>query len=122
MGDFGIFFILFQSQLNGYVKCWIDGSEDPEYMLEEEFKDLVRKAYNDDFIYKILDCISTTSIFLWDVMKKTIYRPTPIIDHSTIAKKAFEERDSLEKSNQLDSNPLSGVSYNHTTGRISFLK
>ena len=85
------------------------------------------KVYNVECHRKVAEdhftiCISTTSIFLWDVMKKTIYRPTPSLDHSTIARKAFEERDLLEKSNSLDTNPLSGVSYNHTTGRVSIIK
>lgn len=73
----GYYFIIFQSNLNGYVKCWLDGSESYTYYVDDDFIGLFEKINSDkSLIYKALDCLNTTGIYLWDIDKGKINRLT----------------------------------------------
>lgn len=73
----GYYFIIFQSNLRGYVKCWLDGDEDYSFLSREDFLDLFEKI-NSDFslVCKAKDCLDTTGIYIWDINSKTIKRLT----------------------------------------------
>lgn len=115
----GIFFIMFQSQLNGYIKCWIDGSDYPDMMTSDEFKLLVKKVNNDDLYFLILDCINTTSIYLWDVMKSTVRRMSPSVSESELANMISEAKKNYIRHNDDIKNPLFGIYYDQSTGTIN---
>lgn len=71
----GFFFVIFQSQLNGYIKCWMDGKESWDYYSVDEIFDLLEKL---DDSYKIklslAEAFSQTSFFLWDVDANKVTR------------------------------------------------
>lgn len=91
----GYYFIIFQSQLNGFVKCWLDGSEDFTYYSDRDFIGLFEKIEADDkLIYKAFDCLNTTGIYIWDITGETIKRATALP----------EERSLVEEINKM--NPL----------------
>lgn len=69
----GYYFIIFQSNFKGYVKCWMDGSEDYTFLSEKEFIELFNKIEADPkLIYKALDCLNTTSIYIWNILEGSI--------------------------------------------------
>ncbi len=80
----GYYFIVFQSNLRGYIKCWMDGSEDYTYFSEEDFIGLFEKAGSINLRSSVLDCISTTGIYLWDVSGGRIRRLSNIYERSLL--------------------------------------
>ena len=73
----GYFFIIFQTTLTGYVRCWIDGSENYTFITLEKFKEFfdVSKSPIELKNYA-LQCLNTTSMFYWDVDSEVIKRVT----------------------------------------------
>lgn len=91
----GYYFIIFQSQLNGFIKCWLDGSENYTYYSEEDFIGLFEKIdSSNSLIFKAMNCINTTGIYIWDITEETIKRATALP----------EERSLMEEVNKI--NPL----------------
>lgn len=77
----GYFFIVFQSTLTGFVKCWFDGDEYFNYMSEDDFLDMVSKEDREgQVIIKVSQCLSSSGVYLWDVQAGTIspLRPQPM--------------------------------------------
>lgn len=73
----GYYFIIFQSNFRGYVKCWMDGSDDYSFYSENDFLDLFDKIDSDpNLIFKAKDCLCTTGLYLWDISSGTIKRLT----------------------------------------------
>lgn len=69
----GYYFIMFQSTLDHYVKCWFDGNEYYDFMLFDDFLDLFLKAGSSHKTYlEAADALSTTSIYLWDISSDSI--------------------------------------------------
>lgn len=73
----GYFFIIFQTTLNGYVRCWIDGSENYTFITLEKFMEFfdVSKSPSELKIFA-LKCLDTTSMFYWDIDNEIIKRVT----------------------------------------------
>lgn len=76
--DLGLYFILFHKWVNGYVKCWLNGSDQPKIYSSDEFIALSQKSgLNYKLRLKIQDCLTESSIFLWDVENDIIKPLTP---------------------------------------------
>lgn len=71
----GFSFLIFQRGLGTFIKCWFNGSQDWSFFSKEEligFASKIECSY--EFKIKLLDCLSTYSIFLWDVENESIRR------------------------------------------------
>jgi len=69
----GYYFIIFQSNLNNFVKCWFDGNEYYDYMNIDDFLNLFFKINStNDLIVQAQNCLNTTGIYLWDINNKKI--------------------------------------------------
>lgn len=69
----GYYFVVFQSTLTGFVKCWFDGSEYFDFMTEDGFLDMVSKENHDgQVIIKASQCLSSSGVYLWDVQAGAI--------------------------------------------------
>jgi hypothetical protein len=69
----GYYFVIFQRNLAGnMVKCYIDGDEDYVLMDKEYFLELSQKAGYNPLGSKLLGCLDTTSIYVWDVEENTV--------------------------------------------------
>ena len=81
----GYFFIIFQTTLNGYVKCWIDGSENYTYVTREKFEEFfdTSKSPLNLKLYAI-NCLKTTSMYFWNVDEEIIKRVTLQLQPSDI--------------------------------------
>ena len=74
----GFYYMVFQTQFNGYVKCWIDGEEDYNLYTEQELLNLAAKLNNSYPIRrKISDALIESSFFLWDVDADEVTRISP---------------------------------------------
>jgi len=73
----GYNYILFQSNLNNFVKCWYDGAEDYDYLHRSDFVDLFEKIGS---TYAQLTCLNkyldTTSLYVWDVDNNIVLKAT----------------------------------------------
>lgn len=78
MTDIGFYFMIFQSQLNGYIKCYIDGDDSYVLYSVSDFLDLASKLRSESLNNLLKDCISTTSFFVWDVMNSSVKRMKPL--------------------------------------------
>ena len=71
----GFYFLIFQSQLNGFLKCWIDGSDSYSFYTQKEILDFAIKTENPNLIIPPLkNAFSQTSFFIWDVNENKITR------------------------------------------------
>lgn len=70
----GIFYILFQTQFNGFVKCFIDGDEDVNYYSVSDFLDLAKQLKNQNVVASISEALTESSFFLWDVDGENVRR------------------------------------------------
>lgn len=96
----GYFYIMFQTTLSGYVKCWVDGSENYNYITVEKFKEFFDTSKSPvQLKFYALQCLDTTSIYFWNVDEETIKRVTL----------QSEPSDIRERISQL--NPFSKKSY-----------
>ena len=90
----GFYFVVFQTQFNNYVKCWIDGEEDYTLYTEEELLDFASKV---DTPYpvsrKISDALIESSFFLWDVDANEVTRITPSKSFHSIREELAKTRD-----------------------------
>lgn len=76
--DLGLYFILFHKWYSGYVKCWLNGSDQAKLYSTDEFIALSQKSgLNYKLRLKIQDCLTESSIFLWDVENDVIKPLTP---------------------------------------------
>lgn len=64
----GYNYILFQSNLNNFVKCWYDGSDEYDYIYRSDFIKLFEKVGSNyaqlTTLNKYLD---STNLYVWDV-------------------------------------------------------
>lgn len=101
--NIGYYFILFQYNFNGYVKCWFDGNEYFNYMTVNDFVNLFDKA-NADYKTKVqvLKYLDTDGIYLWDVLNSTVRQVhNTNVRESTIGQdiqNAFKDYKNLKKS------------------------
>lgn len=73
----GYFFIIFQTTLSRYVRCWIDGSENYTFITLEKFKEFFDTSESPSELKNFaLQCLDTTSMFYWDVDNEIIKRVT----------------------------------------------
>lgn len=95
----GYFFIIFQTTLNGYVKCWIDGSENYTFLTLDKFKELFDTS-NSPLELKIyaLKCLNTTSMFYWDIDNEIIKRVTLQVQPSDIGERIAKSNPFYKKS------------------------
>jgi hypothetical protein len=71
----GFYFLIFQSQLNGFLKCWIDGSDSYSFYTQKEILDFASKTENPNLIIPSLkNAFSQTSFFIWNVNENKITR------------------------------------------------
>lgn len=73
----GYNYILFQSNLRNFVKCWYDGSEDYDYLHRDDFVGLFEKI---GASFAQLTCLNkyldSTSLYVWDVDANIVYKAT----------------------------------------------
>lgn len=104
--------MLFQSQLNGYVKAWIDGDENYGYYTIDEIMKLVKGTGDHKLVTAVSNMLATASFYLWDVLEGTIRRTSTAQDTSDLMSKlkdqAFANR----------STDFSGISFDLGTGQI----
>lgn len=73
----GYNYILFQSNLRNFVKCWYDGSEDYDYIHRDDFVELFRKiGSNDAQIICLNKYLDSTSLYVWDVDNNIVFKAT----------------------------------------------
>lgn len=82
----GYYFIIFQSNFKGYVKCWMDGAEDYSFYSEEDFIGLFEKIDSEQsLIFQAMNCLCTTGIYIWDISSGTIKRLTNKSERVSVA-------------------------------------
>lgn len=74
----GYYYIMFEATFTGFVKCWMDGSENYKYLSTDEFLNLFKKL-NVPFevLYKVDEYINTSGIYMWDLNNSRITKLTP---------------------------------------------
>lgn len=74
----GYYYVLFQTTFTGYVKCWIDGSENYKYFSTKDFIGLFEKIGAPfEVIYKVRNCLDTSCVYLWDVANSSVKQLRP---------------------------------------------
>lgn len=93
----GFYFIIYQSQLNGYVKCFIDGSEDPTFFSIEDFLHLGESITDSHFQYALGESVYTTSFYIWDVQNFSIKRLQPSFEPSYLGEEFLKLKNSVKE-------------------------
>ena len=98
--ELGFYIVVFQSQFNGLVKCWIDGSEDWTYYSVEEFMNFASKEGSTYQLRQTLkNCLSESSFFIWIVEEDVVKRLSPHTEPSDI-RRVLNIDEMFKKDNQ----------------------
>ncbi len=71
----GYNYIIFQSRLDNFVKCWYDGSDNYDFVHIDDFVELFEKiGSNYSQIITLKKYLDTTNIYVWDVDNNAVFR------------------------------------------------
>lgn len=115
----GIYFIVFQTQFNGFVKCFLDGDENYTLYTFEELINIASSIDDLNIIPKLKESLAESSFFLWDITSSTIERLSPSFanDKSTLLQMMNNQTNSVYNSNQ--KNLMTQKMINYEEGIIS---
>ena len=100
----GYYYVLFQTTFTGFVKCWIDGSENYTYFTVKDFINLFEKIGAPfEVIYKVKDCLDTSCIYLWDVSNSSIKQMRPQTSHEYLTSEINKMNPFFVKENRFSS-------------------
>lgn len=99
--NLGFYFIIFQSQFNGFVKCFIDGSESATFYSNADFLDLVKQVQDSSLISNVREALSTASFYLWDVSNSTVKRLRAFSSASSLVEEMLKIKPQITPSSSL---------------------
>ena len=88
----GIYYVSFQRMLNSsLIQCWIDGSEDYEYIPKETLIEYsLKETEGPSVVDSLQTAFDTTGFYLWDVEAGRVKRLSPTgVSPSHIPDKIF---------------------------------
>lgn len=77
----GMYFIVFQTQFNGFVKVYVDGDDNCDFYFKDDFLNLALKINNPKLYNELSEALTESSFYLWDIDNNTVkrLRATPSI-------------------------------------------
>ena len=89
----GYYYVVFQATFTGFVKCWMDGSDNYKYYSIPDFINLFKMVnVSEKVIYYVKNCLDTTNFYIWDVNHNRISQLRP----------QKEERSIVEEINKMN--------------------